>query len=239
MCSFISRVRYSETDADAKLSLTGIMNYLQDCSTFQSENLGVGLKYLKERKKAWLLSSWQIVILRRPSFTEEITVSTWPYDFKGIYGLRNYAMHDKNGDFLVKANSCWFLTSTETRKPVRVMPDDVAAYGEHKPPLEMEYAPRKIALPDQMTEVGRIRVMKHQIDTNHHVNNAQYIDMARDILPEELEIGEIRAEYKKAAVLDDEIVLKKAETENGYVVSLGSPGGAVFANVELRQMKLC
>ena len=31
---FTSRVRYSETDADAKLSLTGIMNYFQDCSTF-------------------------------------------------------------------------------------------------------------------------------------------------------------------------------------------------------------
>ena len=31
-----SRVRYSETDIDAKLSLTGIMNYMQDCSTMQS-----------------------------------------------------------------------------------------------------------------------------------------------------------------------------------------------------------
>ena len=27
-----SRVRYSETDIDAKLSLTGIMNYMQDLS---------------------------------------------------------------------------------------------------------------------------------------------------------------------------------------------------------------
>ena len=33
-----SRVRYSETDIDAKLSLTGIMNYMQDCSTMQSED---------------------------------------------------------------------------------------------------------------------------------------------------------------------------------------------------------
>ena len=57
-----SRVRYSETDIDAKLSLTGIMNYMQDCSTMQSEDAGVGIGYLGREKKAWLLSSWQIVI---------------------------------------------------------------------------------------------------------------------------------------------------------------------------------
>ena len=61
-----SRVRYSETDIDAKLSLTGIMNYMQDCSTMQSEDAGVGIGYLEQEKKAWLLSSWQIMIERRP-----------------------------------------------------------------------------------------------------------------------------------------------------------------------------
>ena len=36
MYSFDSRVRYSEVDEDRKLSLTGVINYMQDCSTFQS-----------------------------------------------------------------------------------------------------------------------------------------------------------------------------------------------------------
>ena len=36
MYTFESRVRYSEMDEFGKLSVTGIMNYLQDCSTFQS-----------------------------------------------------------------------------------------------------------------------------------------------------------------------------------------------------------
>ena len=41
MYQFKSRVRYSETGVDARLSLMGIMNYMQDCSTFQSEDCGV------------------------------------------------------------------------------------------------------------------------------------------------------------------------------------------------------
>ena len=61
-----SRVRYSETDIDAKLSLTGIMNYMQDCSTMQSEDAGSGSDIWDGRRKRAALSSWQIVIERRP-----------------------------------------------------------------------------------------------------------------------------------------------------------------------------
>ena len=233
MYEFQSRVRYSETDMDAKLSLTGIMNYFQDCSTFQSEDCGVGLSYLEREKKAWLLSSWQIQILRRPGLGERIWIATWPYEIKGIYGLRNFVLLDENRDYLVKANSCWFLVNTETGKPIRVMREDVDAYGAEEPRLSMEYAPRKITLPKEMEEVGRLFVLKHQLDTNHHVNNAQYVDIAREILPEGMEIGEIRAEYKKAAVLGDEMAVKAAKTEGGYAVSLCGTDGGIFANVEL------
>ena len=234
MYEFTGRVRYSETDMDAKLSLTGIMNYLQDCSIFQSEDIGVGIKYLSEAGKAWLLSSWQIEILRRPELGEEIRVATWPYEFKGIYGLRNFAMYDSRGEFLVKANSCWFLTNTETGKPIRVTEEDVSPYGMGEERLSMEYAPRKITLPAEMETVGKIHVMKHQIDTNHHVNNAQYMDMARELLPVGTEIGAIRAEYKKAAVLGDIICLKRARTEGAYVISLCDETGAVFSTFHAR-----
>ena len=66
MYTFESRVRYSETDEYGRLTVNGIMNYLQDCSTFQSEDLGLGIRYLEEKKKAWWLNSWQIVIDRQP-----------------------------------------------------------------------------------------------------------------------------------------------------------------------------
>ena len=62
MYQFHSRVRYSETDEYGRLSVTGIINYLQDCSTFQSEDIGRGVSWLKSRNRAWWLTSWQIVM---------------------------------------------------------------------------------------------------------------------------------------------------------------------------------
>ena len=87
MYSFKSRVRFSETDTDRKLSITGLMNYLQDCTIFQGEDIGASFSHWKDRGRTWLLSAWNVEVLRRPEVAEEITISTWPYDFKGIYGL--------------------------------------------------------------------------------------------------------------------------------------------------------
>lgn len=66
MYFFSSRVRYSETDETGNLSLSGLMDYLQDCCLFQSEYLGVGPEYLRERHCLWLVTGWQIVIDRYP-----------------------------------------------------------------------------------------------------------------------------------------------------------------------------
>ena len=47
-----SHVRYSECGADNKMKLSAIINYFQDCTTENSEQLGVGFAYLKEKNRA-------------------------------------------------------------------------------------------------------------------------------------------------------------------------------------------
>ena len=49
MYTFDSRVRYSETGEEGLLSLPAIVDYFQDVSTFQSEDLGIGIDFLKEK----------------------------------------------------------------------------------------------------------------------------------------------------------------------------------------------
>ncbi|WP_101877302.1 acyl-[acyl-carrier-protein] thioesterase [Lachnoclostridium edouardi] len=231
MYTFDSRVRYSETDENGMLSVTGIVNYLQDCSTFQSEDLGLGVDYLKSQNRAWWLSSWQIIIDRYPGLGEEITIGTWPYDFKGIYGYRNFTIQDKSGNFLVRANSIWFFFDTAAGRPVKVTEDDVRGYGSMGAKrLKMNYAPRRIEIPKEFQTGEPVLVCKHHIDTNHHVNNAQYIEIAREFLPDGFHIVEIRIEYKKAAVLGDTISSRISKTEEGYVVILMG-GNEIYAVV--------
>ena len=235
MYQFDSRVRYSETDEEGRLSLTGILNYFQDCSTFQSEDLGMGVRYLTEHGRAWWLTSWQIVIDRYPVLGEKIVISTWPYDFKGIYGYRNFTLQDQEGGYLARAASVWFFFDTVRQKPARITPEDIRGYGEAQPRLTMDYASRKIALPEEYEERPRILVSRHHLDTNHHVNNARYVEIARESLPQEISVKELRVEYKKAAVLGDYMIPRVSRIENGYVTALCDSQGAPHAVVWLRE----
>ena len=134
---FESRVRYSETGPDQKLTLVSLVDYFQDSSTFQSEDCGAGMNYLYEHDAAWMILSWQIDILRRPVLGEKIYAQTWPYGFKMFYGYRNYALLDANRNYLAKANSIWVLMNTKTGKPMKVPPEHANSYGlEEK--LDME-----------------------------------------------------------------------------------------------------
>ena len=55
MYEFNSRVRYSEIDHHGTLTLPALINYFQDCSTFQSELLNNGVERLEElHRKACL-----------------------------------------------------------------------------------------------------------------------------------------------------------------------------------------
>ncbi|MFQ9509582.1 MAG: acyl-[acyl-carrier-protein] thioesterase [Lachnospiraceae bacterium] len=219
MYTINSRVRYSEVDAEGLLSLDSIINYMQDCSSFQSEDLNVGIDYLKQNNKAWLLNSWQIIIDRYPKFSEEIAIGTQAYDFKGMFGYRNFVILDEKKEYLARANSLWVLIDTTTGKPIRITPGDVDCYGKADP-IPMDYAPRKIALPSSMESLEPFQVKAHHIDTNHHVNNGQYIQMARECIPEDFHVGQMRAEYKKQAKLGGIVIPFVGKNETGYTVNL-------------------
>ena len=219
MYSFTSNIRFSEVDSDKRLTLTSLINYFQDCTIFHSESLHAGFEYLEPQHKCWVLSAWQVVIHRLPNFGETVVVGTWPYGFSALSGDRNFVLQDSNGETLVVANSFWVFTDTETGRPSKLDPDYVKLYPM-EPPYDMEYAPRKIALPTEYAEEAPFFVNKHHLDTNHHVNNAQYIRMAEDYLPAGFEVGEFRAEYKKSAKLQDEIHPLVTVTESTCTVDL-------------------
>lgn len=234
MYSMKSRVRYSETDSGQKMTFQALTNYLQDCCIFQSEDLGIGVDYLKEHAQAWFLASWQIVVERLPVLGEKITVKTWPYNFKGFYGYRNFAIEDAEGKIYAYADSQWIFMDLKRERPARISDKMLEEY-QMEEPFKMDYADRKIKLPEKMQEKESFQIRPEQIDTNHHVNNEQYIAMAKNYLPENFNIHKMRAEYRKAAVLGDKVFPFVYADDKMYLVSLADEEQKPYAIVEFEQ----
>lgn len=240
MYTYDTRIRYSETDCENKLTPIGLLNYFQDGSTFHSEDLGLSVKYMLERHLAWALGAWQIDVERYPEVGERVSVGTLPYDFRGYIGFRNFWMTDAGGRRLAAANSIWTLLDLETGRPVKPTAEMLDAY-ETSPKIEMEYLPRKILIPgEQGADSGAVRlekspytVTRHDLDSNRHVNNGQYVKLALEYVEEGFAVGRLRAEYKKQAHLGDVFCPIVYQRENVCTVSLNNKGGDPYAVVEL------
>lgn len=230
---FGGKVRYSEIDHRGTMTLPSLINYFQDCSTFHSEEIGAGMERLKRDKRAWILSYWQVIVDRYPKMTEDITVGTFASEFKGLYGNRNFYMNDAMGNRIACANSIWVFMDMEKGRPCRPAPEYSEKYGTSEP-LDMPYEGRKIKVPEQFEEKEAFPVRKYHIDTNEHVNNCQYVQMALELLPGDQYVRQLRVDYKKSAVLGDMIYPKTAVESDRIVVQLCDEQGAPYAVIEMK-----
>ena len=75
-----------------------------------------------------------------------------------------------------------------------------------------------------------IQVRLHHLDTNQHMNNAQYVHFAMMYLPAGAGIEELRVEYRRQAVLGDRITPVRYRTdEKTVLISMNADDGKPYA----------
>ena len=229
------RVRFSEMDADGKMRLSSLMDALQDCSDAQSEALGIGYSWLRARNRGWILLHWHVIIDRYPRDREEYTVETRPWKFEHFLGHRNFAIYDKEGTAIVKANSRWCFMDTARMRPVRPDPEESDPYGVD-PKLDMEYLKeRRIPIPKDMRTLSPVVVTKDLLDLNDHMNNVKYIALADRLLPRSFKTGELKVEYRNAAKEGDVIIPKIGEIDGWQTITMNDENDRIYAVAALRE----
>jgi medium-chain acyl-[acyl-carrier-protein] hydrolase len=235
---FTSRIRFSEMGPDGRLTLGGLINYFQDCCVFHSHSLGLGPVDTMDRQEAWLVCTWRIVINRYPILGDEVDVKTWGYRLKGFTGDRNVTMKDKDGNLLAYGDSRWVFFDLKEQHVMRIPPDELA-YGE-EPKLQMKEMPRHIEVPEDGILEEKFKVLPYQVDSNHHMNNAQYVKIGIGYLPDGFEVGELWIDFLNQARLGDVICPKIVYDEGKVTVSLENEEGtpySVMVFIKMEQQK--
>lgn len=242
MYSFTSHVRYSEVDENWRLTIPALIDYLQDCSTFQSDMLGMGPEHIASTKLAWMLSAWKIEIRELPRFNDEIVVSTWAASFKGLRASRNFTVRraDDATDTgpIVRADSSWFMFDSNKGRPVRTPENESAPYladAEKDAPLNMPAIPHVVRIEDEGEPLAPVQVTAAHLDTNHHVNNAQYVAIALGALGERVPTAPLTLDvhYSQAAKLGDVIYPHLHEQDGALTVTLDNADGKHYAIVSV------
>lgn len=178
--------------------------------------------------------------MRYPLLGEKIVITTWPYDFYGFLGFRNFLVEDQTGAQIVCANSVWVFMDMQKGRPYKI-PQEIAAVYRKEEKLSMEYLDRKIPDTDfqasgffacDLKKAGPVAVPRWFIDTNRHVNNAKYILIAEELLPDHYKPARIRAEYRRPAVCGELLYPCMRSGEDRMTVRLSGRENETYVMME-------
>ena len=220
MYSLKYKVTTSTCDSEGQLKLYSALQMMQDCSEMWIDSEPGVKQYFAEQNMAQLLATRQVEIIRVPEYKEELTVTSTVYDMKPMFGFRNTFIYDANGKPCYRTWSMGAFVDKSNGKLKRV--DDATIASMHlEPQLEMNYRDRRIILPKEGGEkLEPIKVLRADIDYNRHMNNANYIRVAMELLPAAFEVKGLRVEYRVAAKLGDTLTPTVYQKDDGFVVAL-------------------
>lgn len=216
-------VHHYEVDANGRIFVASIMNYLEDLAFAQAEYLNIGIEYLMSKKIAWVIYKWDVKFNKYAMVTDKLKVKTEPYSVKKFYAYRKYEVINSQGEVIVSANSLWFLIDTEKRRPSKISEEICTKFGlslDDKKEIKFE----RLRKPENVTLEKEFQVRYSDIDTNRHVNNVRYISWALEALPEEIltnyTLKQLKINYEKETSYGEviKVLCEVQEDYNEYTV---------------------
>lgn len=191
--------------------------------------------YFQEQNMTQLLASRQVQVVRVPSFKETLTVTTSVYEVKSMFGFRNTFIYDAQGRPCYKTWSMGAFVDKTTGHLKRA-DEQLMSTLTLEPRLEMDYRDRRIILGQADGEaMPAVTVMRADIDYNRHMNNANYVRVAMELLPADFLVTGLRVEYRAAARCGDVLVPTVYRPEPDVVVVALAIGETEAAIVEFTQ----
>ncbi len=214
------KVTTSTCDSNGKLKLFSALQMMQDCSEMWIESEPTVKRYFNNQNMTQLLATRQVEIVRLPDFKEDLTVTTSVYEVKPVFGFRNTFIRDAQGEPCFKTWSMGAFVDLTTGKLKRIDEATIASITMDDN-QEMNYRDRRIILPhDGGIALNPVPVMRADIDYNKHMNNAHYVRIAMELLPEDFEVKGMRMEYRVPAKLGDQLTPTIFNLGNTIIVSL-------------------
>ncbi len=225
-------VSTSHVGSDGKLTLTAAVDFMQDCSSFQINSEKKLTEEFAEKNMAMYIISRQMDIVNMPKLRESLIVKTWVWDLNRVFGSRNTVIYNEKGEPCVISYAMGSFVFLENEHPAQITEETRLSIPiEDK--LEMEYLPRRIKIPAiQSHPLEPVPVLKSHLDHYNHVNNAKYVMIAYEYLPDDFYPKRLRVEYKVPAKYGDVFHPVSYLQENKQIICLNNREGKPFSVVE-------
>lgn len=226
-------IRFHDTDASGKVSPAMTLRLMEESGNNQITFQHPTWDELARRGQAYLLNSLRMQLYGPIHSHDEIQVSTWASDSKGVFFNRCYQI-TRGGEILAEINSTWAMVGLTDRKIYRVK--DVELYYDTDAPLSLA-KPTQTRIPAdvELEKIDTHRVRYSETDYIHHMNNTRYIDLLCDYIPEITSsfVSSIGIKYKAEAPLGEQLDIYRGKADNIYYFRTIRQDGQVNVEAEI------
>lgn len=227
---YTENVKIPLKDINNDLTITdrGILEIFENVSSHHSDMIGYGVTSRNENGFTWILMDWNVKVLKRPKYGENIWVSTWARyingELKKAYTYRDFEAINESGEVCIIATSKWVVINTETRRIIHIDENIMRAYGLEDKSVFEEQELEKLKEPKEFIFESEYIVKRSDVDFVSHVHNLYYIDLAYNALPENVynlkPFSQVRIAYKKEIKLGDKIKCKYTKQNEMHIVCI-------------------
>ncbi|MDO5124087.1 MAG: thioesterase [Eubacteriales bacterium] len=219
--------RPSDYNRNGKLSYEAILQILENAAGNHSANIGDSIADANKNGIAWILTEWQIKILRRPENGERLNITTWvrgKAPASAVY--RDFILTDANGTEVIRAEAKFALFDLTTSRLTRISEE---LFGSYQPESKTVFEDsQRLRTPTEYSAETELKLRRSDIDFNGHVHNTRYIDFALQALPTDSfdrdSFSKIRISYKKPVTENNAVTLKYISQEFKETVGIYGDG---------------
>lgn len=210
-------IAYHDQNVRGNLKESILLNHLEDIASLSAESLNFGSTFALSHNYAWFLLKYRIEFYKEIKEYASIRIETEPRGVSKLYAFRDFSFYSQENELLGKATSTWALVDMDTRRIISAQKSLPFISPFEKREDDLIYD--KIEAIENINYTKEFNVRFDDIDTNHHVNNSNYIIWALESLPYEFRLHHtpkiINIRYKKEISLGGKI-LSEAQHKGEY-----------------------
>ena len=174
------KIPFDMADMNGHIKLPDVILLSLQVSGMQSIELGVSDKtILEDYNLVWIITDYDIEVVRLPRFAEEITIETEALSYNRLFCYRRFTIYDKTGQELIHMMATFVLMDRDSRKVHAVEPEIVAPYQSDFD-KKLIRGPKYANLEEPISKDYHVRF--YDLDMNGHVNNSKYLDWIFEVM---------------------------------------------------------
>lgn len=211
-----------ECDLNGRMKPGAMLSQCQAVSTAHCNSIGMTIEKYRQTKTIFLLAKVSLEIYQDIKVGDRLLAVTQAYSpVRAVYSRRTQFLNEQK-QRVAEQDSKWVLVDTNTRKILRMPPEELEFPFDRTPPeTSHDFSIHKSG---NEKLVGEEKVTYSRTDDNGHLNNTQYADIILDNLPievtEKYRVEHIVINYHKEALLKDTLEIQVGQKDDfNYYVS--------------------